>query len=66
MSDPQVAVDMAVHAARQAMTDLWHMRLKNETADLLCSEYEALVSIRNMAGSLCEDIYHSLHKEAAE
>lgn len=53
------AVDVAIHKARQAITDLWHMRLRNDTADILCFEYEALCSMRNMLGAICEDVWHA-------
>jgi hypothetical protein len=59
-------VDQAIFAARQAITDLWNLRLRNETADHLCFEEAAIESMRNQLGALHSDIWHANHKQAAE
>ena len=52
-------VDQAIFKARQAITDLWNLRLRNETADLLCCEEAAIEDMRNVIGALHQDIWHA-------
>lgn len=59
-------VDHAIYAARTAVTTLWNLRLRNDTADLLCFEEREIESLRNQLGALHQDIWHANHKGAAE
>lgn len=69
MSDPSTSpehkVAMASFALQTAVSDLWRMRLANDTADLVVAEEGTLLAVLGSLYVLTDDIRQSLDKREA-
>lgn len=56
LETPEHKVGSAAYQLRQTIADLWAMRLKSETADLVIDEQFSLTAAFNSLSALVEDV----------